>query len=96
MLNNAVTADTFPTAATGAAARTRGGNFDVIVTGAAVYMDVGTGGGTAGILWAERPAFLVPGGYGFEVGSDQPIERADVVRFKSAAAGVPGRVTVIG
>lgn len=99
-LNNVATADDFPGAVTGATLGLTVGDhpksFNVIVTGAAIYMDPGVGGAGAGIVWEERPIFVPPGGYGFTVGPGKAIERADAVRFRSAVAGVSARVTAFG
>lgn len=95
-LNNTATADTFPDAANQGAATPVGGSFNVIVTNAAVYMSVGVGRADS-VAWENQTgSFLPPGGYGFDGGDPTtPIGRVDAVRFRSAAAGVSGRVTVI-
>jgi hypothetical protein len=69
---------------------------NVIVTNAAVIMQVAEWPPAGGARWGDDE-FLPPGGYSFQAahaGAQSPHERLDGFRFRSAAAGVPARVSV--
>jgi hypothetical protein len=96
VLNDTPTADRYPDQiGTGASVATPGaGHVNVIVTVSGVYMQMASrpaGGG--GAQWLEEE-FLPIGGFGFAIGAGEAHAVCDAVQFRSAAAGIPGRVTV--
>jgi hypothetical protein len=93
VLNNAATGDSYPSGS-GAYLECQGAAAaNVIVTNAAVYMSVAEWPAAGGARWGEDE-FLPPGGYSFSTADDAPHNTLDGFRFRSAAAGVPARVTV--